>query len=425
MMVRGFLNRRIYGSLICLFISASAVSAAETKGIDGDIFGKESGYIHPALSISETYNDNIYNTKDKEEDFITNISPSIWLALPGTKEPISIKEVSSGTPGGLTKTRFKSDSLSRYQTYAFYGPQFEIYSENDDNNATSQLAEGGMQFNMKGGLSLDVIDQYLKSHDPRGQGVSTSLDEFENNLLDGMISYDITKKIQARVGASMYNVHYSDTRNSYKDRQDKGLSGYLFFHILPKTSLYAGYDRIDVEYDKDVTTGFSDSTVSKYFAGIKWDITAKSKGNFKAGFFSRDFDKINKNDTDGFISELIIDHSFTNSTSISLSGAKSNTESDIIGSNYIDSTSLGLSYNQKITAKIIASLMLRWENLDYQNIVRTDDIYMVSPKLQYVFTDWLTSDLVYTYKTRNSDSGPNTDYDYENNTYMLRLTAAI
>lgn len=426
MIVRSFSYKRIFGfSALFIFLSATGSMSAGKEALGGDIFGKESGYFHPALSISESYNDNIYNTKDKEEDYITNISPSFWVALPGTKDPISIKEVSSGTTGGLTKTRFKSDSANRYQSYAFYGPQFDIYSQNDENNTTSHLAEGGLQVNLKGGMSFDVVDQYFKSNDPRGEGVSTDLDEFENNLLDGMIDYDITKKLQARIGGSLYNVHYSDTRNNYKDRQDQGLSAYLFFHLMPKTSIYVGYDHIDVEYDKDVINGFSDSTLAKYFAGVKWDITAKSKGNFKAGYLSREFDDKNYDDTDGFLAELTIDHNFTNSTSVSLTGARSNTQSDILGSNSIDSSSLGLTYNQKITAKIIATLMLRWENLDYQDINRTDDVYMISPKMQYKFTDWLTSDLVYTYKTRQSESDPNTDYDYENNTFMLRLTAAI
>lgn len=406
-------------------LSASCAFAEGDKGISGDILGKNSGYIHPFLSLSESYNDNIYNTKDKEEDFITTIAPGIWLALPGTKEPIEIKQVSGTSPGGLMNTRFKSDIFNRYQTYVFYGPQFEIYSQNDDENATSQLLEGGLQYNLKSGLGLDIIDQYLKSHDARGQGVSTSLDEYENNLLDAIISYDITPKLQFRIGGSMYNVHYSDTRNNFKDRQDSAISGYLFFHVMPKTSVYTGYDRVNVDYEDDAIGGFSDSDLNKYFAGVKWEITAKSKGNLKAGYVTRDFDKTDNNDSDGFYTELVIDHNFTNSTGISLRGSKSNLESDIVGSSYTESTAFGITYNQNITAKITASLDLRWENLDYQNIVRNDDMYVVSPKLQYVFTDWLTSDLVYSYKTRKSDSDPGTDYDYENNTFMIKLTGAL
>lgn len=426
MIYRGCFFRKFYSiACLCSILLASNVFAEGNNGINGDIFGKESGYIHPSISLSESYNDNIYNTKDKEEDFITNISPAIWFALPGTKDPISIKEISGSTPGGLTKTRFKSEIFNRYQTYVFYGPQFELYSQNDEENTTSQLLEGGAQYNLKGGLSFDVVDQYYKSHDPRGQGVSTSIDEYENNLLDGMINYDITQKLQIRAGGSMYNVHYRDARNNFKDRQDQGLSGYIFFHVLPKTSVYTGYEKINIDYNEDSLTSFSDSDLNKFFAGVKWDITAKSKGNIKAGYVTRDYDQKTKDDTDGFISELTIDHNFTNSTSISVTGSRSNTESDIIGSNYVDSNSLGLSYNQKITSKILATLQLKWENLDYNDIIRTDNIYLISPRLQYIFTDWLTSDLVYSYKTRKSDSEPNTDYDYENNTFMLRISAAI
>lgn len=446
-------------SLLYLVLSSQYVFSEENEGISGDIFGKESGYFHPGLTVSETYNDNIYNTKEKEEDFITTITPSLLLSLPGTKEEIKITEASSGMPGGLTKTRFRSDTLERYKTYIFYGSQFESYSDNDDANTDSHILEGAFQFNLKGGLSFDVVDQYFRSHDVRGNQksvqvlpdgsesvtVSNPLDKFENNLLDAMINYDITSKLQARMGASMYNVHYSSSRNDYRDRQDNGLSGYVFFHLLPKTSVYTGYERINVDYDKNIENGLSDSSLNRYFAGIKWDITAKSKGNFKAGYMTRDFDRktlvdgSRLDDTDGFLSELTIDHDFTSNTSVSVTGARKNTESDVIGSNYIESTSLGLSYNQKITTKITAIMKLGWENADYQNILvtgangtrtatykRTDDIYTISPSLEYMFTDWLRSELAYTYKTRYSDSDdPNIDYDFENNTFMLTLTAAI
>lgn len=418
---------RIFLSITCLcsILMVSNAFGEDTNRTSGDIFGKESGYFHPFISLSESYNDNIYNTKDKEEDFITVISPGLWLALPGTKESISVKEVSGNIPGGLNNTRFKSETFIRYQAYALYSPQFEIFSKNDDENSTSHLAEGGLQYNLKGGLSFDIIDQYLKSHDSRGEGVSTSLDEYENNLVDGMISYELSPKIMLRAGGATYNVHYTENRNSYKDRQDMGLSGYLFYAIMSKTSIYAGYDHIDVDYDDDTSANLSDSNLNRYFTGVKWDITAKSKGNIKVGYLTREFDKDTENDFDGIMTEVAFDHNFTSSTGISCRGAKSNQESDIAGSSYIDSTMLGLGYNQKITTKIMASLELRWENLDYNNISRTDDIYMISPKLQYKFTDWLTSDLVYSYKTRDAESDTTTNYDYENNTYMVKVTAAI
>jgi len=412
-------------AVTCLILPVSFSFAEGNSGISEDVFGKESGYFHPFISLSETYNDNIYNTKTKEDDFITVIAPGLWIALPGTKEAITVQGVSGSIPGGLMNTRFKSETFNRYQAYALYSPQFEIYSSNDDENATSHLAEGGLQYNLKGGLSFDVLDQYLKSHDSRGTGVSTALDEYENNLFDGMISYEISPKLQIRAGGSTYNVHYIENRNNYKDRQDVGFSGYLFYNIMSKTSIYAGYDHINVDYDDDSSTSLSDSSLNRYFTGIKWEITAKSKGNIKAGYVTRDFDKDTKNDFDGFMTEIVLDHNFTSSTGISCRGAKSNQESDIVGSSYIDSTMLGFAYNQKITTKIMASLELRWENLDYNNISRTDDIYLISPKLQYKFTDWLTSDLVYSYKTRDSKSDSTINYDYENNSYMIKITAAI
>lgn len=45
-----------------------------------EIFGTKGGYIHPFLIVEERYTDNLYYTKsDKEDDWITTISPESGL----------------------------------------------------------------------------------------------------------------------------------------------------------------------------------------------------------------------------------------------------------------------------------------------------------------------------------------------------------
>jgi len=72
--------------------TALKTSSVEDKPIgrerlSWDVFGRKGGYLHPFLSIIEYYTDNVFNTNGrKESDFVTSLSPGIWLAVPPYKK---------------------------------------------------------------------------------------------------------------------------------------------------------------------------------------------------------------------------------------------------------------------------------------------------------------------------------------------------
>src|SRR5208283_4323949 len=47
------------------------------------------GFIHPSLSLSENYNDNIFASyTGRKQDFDTIFSPGIWISLAGLSEQL-------------------------------------------------------------------------------------------------------------------------------------------------------------------------------------------------------------------------------------------------------------------------------------------------------------------------------------------------
>ena len=112
---------------------------------DFDLFGIRGGFVHPYISVSGEYTDNLYNlSEDKTSNFLTKISPGIWFSLPRTKQiPITITPHNT-SPGGLQLQIKDYEGTDRYQAYALAGLDYNAYSEDSDLNDTDARLEGSV-----------------------------------------------------------------------------------------------------------------------------------------------------------------------------------------------------------------------------------------------------------------------------------------
>jgi len=340
--------------------------------ISGDIFGREGGFYHPFISIGEAYNDNIFNANTVEkDDFITLITPGIWLALPGSKEKLIDVASNDTSPGGLYLSRYRTDIGRRYQSYLHYNAEFELFADNSEQNTTNHKADAFFQYNFRGGLSVDLFNRFLDSHAKRttyfsatGQEIfADELDTYTSNLFNPIVSYDITEKVTVEAGYSNYTLNYDTRRNDAKDRTDDSFSGYVFFHFLPKTSMFIDYELTNIDYDETILNG---SKENRLLVGIDWDITEKSTGRIKTGYASKDFDDPSIDDANLFHLEAELGHNFTTKSSISLSAVNRAVESGIATSRYNLSSGIAANYIQRITEKIEANLNLSFARDTYK-----------------------------------------------------------
>ncbi len=400
-----------------------------TKGsTSGEIFGTRGGYVHPFLSVTEYFTDNVFYSKNnKESDFATILSPGIWLSVPHVYEKLLYIDTANISPGGFSLSKSQQETFKRYQLYLFYNADFEQFSKFSSDNAVNHRAQGLFQYNLKSGLSLELIDQFIISHDMRGTGITTELDKFKNNLANITLSYDISNRFKVRADYSNFFVDYTAGRNDFRDRSDNAVSGYLFYKIQPKTSLFAEYEFLDIAYK---TNDLFNSKEYHWFGGVQWDITAKSKGSVKAGYGTKDFTvPVLKNAAD-FIMEAQIDYQFTPKTSIILKASRRTNETNIAETDFVLSNTVELQYLQKLTGKITADVKLAYTNDNYKGKVTfngltgnlKDNYYMGVFALRYKFKEWLQMDLGYIFDKRDSNfSG----FDYITNIVFLRLTGSL
>jgi polysaccharide biosynthesis protein VpsM len=393
------------------------------------VFGRQNRSIHPFLSITEYYTDNAFSSnEDKKSDFITVISPGIWLTVPVELEKISTVDTSTLSPGGMSLSRYPPDAFKRYQAYLSYVANIELHSRDSAGlNFVGHKAEGLLQYNFRGGLSLELLDQFEFSHDDFGTGISSrELDKYKTNLLSFIATYRLSERFKLRAGYANYIVRYDDDTYEFRDRDDNAFSGYIFYKFKPKTSLFVQYEFIDVQYKKDTVLN---SKEYHYLGGMKWDMTAKSSGTIKAGYGFKDFNESDSEDSRDFIMELQLSHRFTPKTSMTLTASRTTNETNISTTDYILSTRIGVGYVQMLTSKLTADIQLAYTNNIYRQDLtyndRTDQLndkyYTASFSLRHKVKRWLETSAGYLFSKRDSNFS---DFDYTANSIFLRATGS-
>ena len=396
------------------------------------VFGRQNTSVHPFLTITEYYTDNAFSTNDdKKSDFITVLSPGIWLAVPVELEKMSAVDTSTLSPGGMSLSRYPPDAFKRYQAYLSYVADIELHSrDSNELNFIGHKAEGLLQYNFRGGLSLELLDQFEFSHDDFGTGISSlsedELVKYKTNLLSFIANYRLSERFNLRAGYANYIVRYDDDTNDFRDRDDNVFSGYIFYKFKPKTSFFVQYEFIDIQYKKDTA---SNSKEYHYLGGIQWDMTAKSSGTIKAGYGFKDFTKSDSEDSKDFIMELQLSHRFTPKTSMTLTASRTTNETNISTTDYILSTAIGVGYVQMLTSKLTADIQLTYTNDIYRQDLTYDDrtdqlndkYYTASFSLRHKVKRWLDTSVGYLFSRRDSNFS---DFDYTTNSIFLRATGS-
>lgn len=395
-----------------------------------DIFTSKAGYFHLGLTVSEIYTDNAFNSStDKKSDLSTEFSPEVWISVPRvTKRPEGVGDISTRSPGGLLLGRGISEVARRYQTYLLYRADIPMHSQNSPSgNTVSHTAQAGFVYNFPNGLSFDLSEQFLRSYEVVDSALAPGeVDKFRSNLFYATASYDTGNRLRLRLDYSNFMLRYDEQRNRPLERTDNSLSGYLYYKFKPKSSIFLQYTFIDIGYDNDATLN---SKEHNFFAGLQWDITAKSKGSIKAGYGLKDFAGPGTA-TNNLILEAKLDHRFTPKTSLALTAFRKTDETNIPSTFYILMNGFSANYQQMITSKITASALLSYTNEDYGGELtfggmtarRKDNVYEASPGLQYEFRKWLKSSIIYDYIRRESNFP---DFSFSTNSIVFRVTGSF
>ncbi len=398
---------------------SEGTKVSDEKGIGADIFGQEGGIFHPFLVVEERWTDNLFITESNtKSSFVTTVAPGIWLAVPANREKLLSINTNTTSPGGLQLSRVKPEATRKYQAYALYSPELVLYSEYSDHDHWNHNLEASFQYNLNNGLSFDLIDIFNDREDISGNGFTDTLYRYQDNLVDFITTYEPSEKLKLRFDYSNYMLDYDEIINVYRDRTDNTFSVYAFYKFWAKTSLFVQYAYADIDFDTDIR----DSVENAYYAGVNWEVTAKTRGSFKLGYMDKDFDSPNITDQDGFSFELQTQHNLTPKRGLQVNAFRKFHESDTALASSYYATGINVGLRQKFTEKWSSTLVAAYERDDYNGIDREDDYFSIGPAVRYEPRKWLIVDFGYYWNLKDS----NIDfYDYTSNELFLRASISM
>ncbi len=395
----------------------------EQGRISWDMLKKKGGYFHPFLSISEVHTDNLFGTASGEvSDYVTVVSPGVWLAAPGSRKARRWKNISAHVPGGGDDDFPGSDRV--FQAYLIYQADVEKFKESSSQDFTHHKAEGKLLFNSRGGIGLGLSGRFLKSRDSTGAGLPGDPEDFFNYRGGAALSYQFAR-LRLKAEYAGFLADYGRAQSEFRNRRDDVYSGYVFYKTTAMTSAFLQYEYIDIDYDTDV---LPDSVERNYFGGLEWDVTAKSTGRVKAGYGVREKrrDPLGEgNET--FVLAGRLRHNFTPKTFLNLSVSREREEVDVQTSEFVLSNSVRADYAQRFTRRVSVSLSASYDERTFDTFggaakQRKDEIYRGVVAFRYEAVKWFFADIGYAYTERASNADI---FDFRNNRVFFRITASL
>ena len=391
------------------------------KGIEGSIFGKGGGHYHPFVSITSYYSDNIYSSsEDKVADLNTVFTGGLWIAAPGTKKPM-LKNSSGSLPGGVPSRSFLKERDRPYQAYVLYKVDAERHSTYDSGNFVNHKGEALLGLNGDAGHRIEVSGIYLRSHDAKGEEPALELGEFTSRRLGASVAVAITNKLQLRADFGQFMIDYDKDVFNYKEHEDLSYSGYVYFKMLPKTSVFMEYTSTSLDYDDLYDL---DSTESDYMLGVQWNLTEKTTGRLKAGYSIREFDTGVREEESSV--KLVGNMTFElgEKTTLGVNMSRRRKESGTPGADFVLSQGASAWLKNKATSKLSWTISASMNQSEYvgANQDRRDDDMSGGLKLNYQFRKWLGATMGVRHEQRSSNEADN---EYTTNTIFIGLAASL
>ncbi len=372
-----FFRRCFWKAIICLITFASLLSMKSAAQAEGNIHLGQLR-IHPFLQVSESFSDNIYSTPSG------TIEDSIMTYTPGLKLEYEF---------GRHKAEARYSSISsRYRTHKF-------------ENTMDHNANGTVDLKLGSFFGLRFSDVFTKGHEDRGYSATGFIEKFRSNTGIVSATYRLTdrSKVQFDFGKSAWDFETS----TFRDRNETLSSGYLYYRFLPKTSAFIEVDHKTVAFTNP-SLGLNNNMISSY-AGLRWEITEKSKGTIKAGALRKDFESPFQKDYGSWTGTIDLSHAFSEYTNLTIIGQRVVHEANIEGISYGVISGSYAEFSHRFLRKLQVSVNGSYVTDDFSNpvppdiVARRDRTGLSGGGIKYLFRDWLSFGVDYTSRVRHSN----------------------
>jgi hypothetical protein len=383
---------------------------------EGYVFGYRNGRLHASLGVKGEWTDNLYNTDtDTRSNFLTQISPSVWLTLPRrSKRPMQLVTDNTAV-GGLQYSPPDTDSYTRMQAYLGGTLHYKAYSENSDLNHVEGDIEAMLQYKPMDKLTFQLMDKYARSQDIFNIAEATSDNErvYDSNMFGAGVAWYARDRFSLKGGYRNFLLEYDDEVNDFMNRTDNGFDLALYYEYSGKTNFFVQYQYLAAEYDEDE---MPDNDNSFLTAGINWNATVKTNLMAKLGYQSVDYDDApaghDDSDSSFYFETQSIWHA-TVKSHVLINAKYSIEQSDSEQALNKSVFAFRVGFGHRFTDRLRSDVNFVYEDSEYDQFSgedRSDDRWYFKPQLQFAVNKWLFATAYFSYDTKDSNYD-GLDYD--------------
>jgi hypothetical protein len=373
---------------ICLFISKSAI-AEERQGLLLN------------ATITAEHDDNVLRKIVPVSDSSLQISPELTYLTHMGKHIFALDYQGN-------YSAFKKDTKLNY-----------------NNHNIALLAKLDHSLKISSTLKLSYQDEI---EEPGTNNSITSLftefNQTKNKKAAANIYYGTKKSIgQLSLNLQHTKQRYTNNLQDYRDLNRNKATGTFFYRIAQKTRLLFQVSLRDYDYINKSKYQNQSSQETFYLAGVEWDITAKTSGNFKLGYQGKDFDENLYQNIDAL--SYLLDMTWKPNTysKVKISASRKTQESSQILTGAFITNDFAINAEHKITARTKLKAAYSFANNDIISLRdRTDKNHNITFGIDHSLLTWLSISLDYNFIQRKSD---NTIYEHKANVISLSLTTTF
>ncbi|BBP45256.1 hypothetical protein THMIRHAS_06290 [Thiosulfatimonas sediminis] len=358
--------------------------------LDPQSFGEAGVYLTPTLSVGVTQDDNIRATSAATSSSVVSVTPN--FALSAEK--------------GANKFN------------ANYSLNHRIYSVGsvDDLTDHNLNLSSNLVFDVRNNLSLSA--NYAKTENIADARVAGQVDKFSDLGFNGLYVYGAPSATgNIEVGVGHLRKRADDVVNADLERDVNSASILFSLQATAKTRFIAELNTSLFEY---VSAQEKNGQNYAALAGVRWDATAKTSGQIKAGYQKKVFDDLAAEDSSIFNWDVSVIWAPKTYSTFTLTSSQKIDEGNY-GAASADTQTNMITWAHDWGNRINSNVSFSYLNQDYSN-GRKDESDSFSVGLDYAFRRWLDFTARYTYGSKNSTEQIS---NYDRNQYYIGATIAL
>lgn len=397
-------SRQSAGDLEIRDTRAQSVANRPRPGYDALGVRAGSFILYPSITVSETYDDNIYAVNaGKTDDFITQVSPEFRFDSNWSRHALSFQ-------GGL---------------------DYYKYADNGDEDRTDWNLGSTGRIDFLRSTNLVGSVNYSRNHEDRGDStfIGGGAEPVEYDLFDSAVTLNhrINRMIFA-LGGGYTDIDYKDTPavpfgtidQDFRDREVLSGVARVGYAVSPDTNVYlqGRVNQRNYKQQPPVVAVDRDSDGYSLVVGSEFLISRLMQGMIEIGYQEQNYDTPGLPTVKGIYYQAGVDWYVTPLTTVRFSASSSVDESDSLLASGSLSQRVGLGFDHELLRNLILSGDVSYQNNDFKGVAREDEYLRAGLGVNYMLNRYLALGVNYNYTDRDSNVA---GLDYKRNVVGVSL----